>query len=153
VFPNDKTALEERKLADLYRQGYLAFTQTNWPQAVAVLKQIQDSRPDYMGGGATFLLCTAYLRLGEAYQTAGDLAEALEQFRSVLAIDGCDHVEAAVKEREVYAILYPPTATPTRRPTPTRTPLPTATPTATATTHTSSASPTQTPRPPPPTRR
>jgi len=147
VFPNDKTTLEERKLADLYRQGYLAFGQTNWPQAVSMLKQVHDSRPDYMGGGATSLLCTAYLRLGEAYQAAGDLAEALEQYRSVLAIDGCDHVEAAVKEREVYAILYPPTATPTPQPTRTRTPLPTPTLTATTIPPTTAPPPVPTPTP------
>lgn len=112
-----------------------------------MLKQVHDSRPDYMGGGATSLLCTAYLRLGEAYQAAGDLAEALEQYRSVLAIDGCDHVEAAVKEREVYAILYPPTATPTPQPTRTRTPLPTPTLTATTIPPTTAPPPVPTPTP------
>jgi len=138
IFPNDKTALTERRLADLYRQGYLFFNQKNWPQAVLVLQQIFSARPSYMDGRVTSMLCTSYLHLGDAYQAAGDLEQALQQYRNVLAIEGCDHVEAAMKEREVYLALYPPTPTPTRTRTPTRTPQPTPTFTAT-------------PTPPPPT--
>jgi len=147
IFPSDATALEEKRLADLYRQGCLSVKQMDWPQAVSALQQIYDSRPDYLGGRATSLLCTSYLQLGDAFQTAGDLAQALEQYRNVLGIEGCDHVEAAVKERDVRATLYPPTATPTRTPMPTRTPLPTPTRTATPT----QPPPTQPPPPPPPT--
>ncbi len=147
IFPSDATALEEKRLADLYRQGYLSVNQMDWPRAVSVLQQIHDSRPDYLGGRAASLLCTSYLQLGDAFQTVGDLAQALEQYRNVLGIEGCDHVEAAVKERDVRATLYPPTATPTRTPMPTRTPLPTPTRTATPT----QPPPTQPPPPPPPT--
>lgn len=131
IFPNDKTALTERKLADLYRQGYLFFSQRNWPQAVLVLQQIFSVRPSYMDGRVITMLCTSYLRLGDAYQESGDLEQALLQYRNVLAIEGCDHVEAAMKEREVYLALYPPTPTPTKTRTPTRTPQPTPTYTAT----------------------
>ncbi|MGC8786648.1 MAG: tetratricopeptide repeat protein [Anaerolineae bacterium] len=140
IFPNDKTALIERRLADLYRQGYLFFNQKNWPQAVLVLQQIFSARPSYMDGRVTNMLCTSYLRLGDAYQASGDLEQALLQYRNVLSIEGCDHVEAAMKEREVYLALYPPTPTPTKTRTPTRTPLPTPTFTAT---------PTPPPTPPP----
>lgn len=143
IFPNDKTALTERRLADLYRQGYLFFSQKNWPQAVLVLQQIFSVRPSYMDGRVTNMLCTSYLRLGEAYQTAGDLEQALLQYRNVLAIESCDHVEAAMREREVYLALYPPTPTPTKTRTPTRTPQPTPTVTAT---------PELTAPPPPPSR-
>jgi len=149
IFPTDPAALEERRLADLYRQARLSFNQKDWPQAVLTLKQIQSVRQDYMGGRAVVMLCTAYLNLGDAYYASRNLAEALEQYRSVLAITGCDHVEAAMKEREVYAILYPPTPTPTNTRTPTRTPRATPTPTMTATpmpTATSAGPP-----PPPPT--
>jgi len=147
IFPSDATALEEKQLADVYRRGCLSVKQMDWPGAVLALQQIYDSRPDYLGGRATTLLCTSYLQLGDAFQTAGDLAQALEQYRNVLGIEGCDHVEAAVKERDVRAILYPPTATPTRTPMPTRTPLPTPTWTATATPTT--PPPTQPPAPVP----
>jgi tetratricopeptide (TPR) repeat protein len=143
ISPNDGTALAERQIADSYRQGYIAFNQQNWPQAVLTLQQVYESRPHYLDGRVSSLLCTSYLRLGDAYQAAGDLEQALEQYRNVLAIDGCDHVEAAVKEREVYTILYPPTPTPTRTPLPTHTPLPTPTWTAT---------PLPPPPPPPPPR-
>lgn len=141
IFPSDATALEERQLADLYRQGYLAYNQKNWPQAVLVLAQIRSIRPDYLGGRVTVMLCDSYLKLGDVYYAAGNLVLALQQYRSVLAIEGCDHVDAAVKEREVYGLLYPPTPTPTSTRTPTRTPRPTPTPTHT---------PTATPSPPPP---
>jgi hypothetical protein len=76
-------------------------------------------------------LCTSLLQLGDAYYAAGNLEQALEQYRSVLAIQDCDHVQAALKESEVNKILHPPTPTPTRTRTPTRTPLPTMTGTAT----------------------
>ena len=146
LFPEDKTALEERRLADLYRQGQLFVNQKNWPQAVLVLQQVQSARSDYMAGKATLMLCASYLQLGDAYYAAGSLDLALQQYRNVLAVDGCDHVDAAVKEREVYSILYPPTPTPTntRTPTPTRKPVPTRTPTPTA------LPPTPTSPPPPP---
>jgi tetratricopeptide (TPR) repeat protein len=145
IFPDDQTALAEKQLADLYRQAYLAFNQENWPQAVLVLRQIYDSRPDYMGGRATALLCTSYVQLGDAYQAAGDLEQALDQYTNVLAIERCDHVEAAVREREVRDILYPPTPTPTSTPRATPTPLPT--PTRTSTPSPPPVPPTSPPRP------
>jgi len=131
ILPGDKTAEAERQLANLYRQGYLFVSQKNWPQAVIVLQQVCSSRPDYMEGRATSMLCTSLLQLGDAYYAAGNLEQALEQYRSVLAIQDCDHVQAALKESEVNKILHPPTPTPTRTRTPTRTPLPTMTGTAT----------------------
>jgi tetratricopeptide (TPR) repeat protein len=150
LFPTDKTALEERRLADLYRQGHLFVNQKNWPQAVLVLQQIHSARADYMGGQATAMLCASYLQLGDAYYAAGSLPQALEQYRNVLAIEGCDHVDAALKEREVYGILYPPTLTPTNTRTPTRTPRPTPTRTPTPTAAaTPTAAPTTIPPPQP----
>jgi len=146
IDPNDASALEEQRLANLYRQGYLFVNQKDWPQAVRVLQQIYGSRPSYMEGRVTSMLCTSFLQLGDVYNAAGNLQEALQQYRNVLAIENCDHVQAAVKEREVYVILNPPTPTPTRTSTPTRTPLPTATWTPTST-----ASPTPPPAPPAPT--
>lgn len=151
IFPDDKTALTERRLADLYRQGYFFFSQKNWPQAVLVLQQIFSVRPSYMDGRVTTMLCTSYLRLGEAYQMAGDLEQALLQYRNVLAIEGCDHVEAAMREREVYLALYPPTPTPTKTRTPTRTPQPTPTVIATATPEPTAPPPPSRPAPPTPT--
>jgi tetratricopeptide (TPR) repeat protein len=149
LFPTDKTALEERRLADLYRQGHLFVNQKNWPQAVLVLQQIESARQGYMGGRAAAMLCTSILELGDAYYAAGNLALALEQYRNVLAIEGCDHVEAALREREVYNILYPPTPTPTNTGTPTRTPRPTLTRTPTPTATRTPTLPPSTPPPPP----
>ncbi len=151
LFPEDKAALEEKRLADLYRQGYLFVNQQDWPQAVAVLQQIYAARPDYMAGGVAAMLCTAYSKLGDTYQSAGDLKNALEQYKNVLNIEGCDHVEAAIKERQVYAILYPPTPTPTYTPMPTATltPAPTLTPTAEPTSPPATARPAPTDKPKP----
>ncbi len=146
IDPSDASAVEEQRLASLYRQGYLFVSQKDWPQAVKVLQQIYSSRPNYMEGRVTSMLCTSLLQLGDVYYAAGNLEEALQQYRGVLDIENCDHVQAAIKEREVYVILNPPTPTPTRTSTPTRTPLPTATSTPTAT-----ASPKPPPPPPPPT--
>jgi len=151
IFPTDEAALGERRLADLYRQAHLASNQKDWPQAVLALQQIQSARPDYMGGRAVTMLCSAYLSLGDAYYSSRSLEEALQQYRNVLSITGCDHVEAALKEREVNAILYPPTPSPTATRTPTRTPratsTPTRTPTATATQPPTSQPPPTSPQP------
>jgi tetratricopeptide (TPR) repeat protein len=131
--PDDTTALEERRLADLYRQGYLFYTQSNWPQSAVVLQQIYSRRADYAEGRVASMLCSSYLRLGDAYYAVGDLLQSLQQFKSVLAMGACDHVDAAVREREINAILYPPTATPTVTPTVTPTRTQTGTPTRTPT--------------------
>jgi tetratricopeptide (TPR) repeat protein len=131
ILPSDAKALEERQLAESYRQGYLSANQSDWPQAVSGLQAVYQLRPEYMGGRAASLLCLSYLRLGDAYRTAGDLEQALEQYRSVRGIEGCVdyYEEAAANEREVHAILYPPTPTsaPTSTPTVTLPPTPTAT--------------------------
>ena len=127
ISPSDEATLEEKRLADLYRQGLLFVNQQNWPQAVPVLQQIHESRSEYVDGMVASMLCTAHLELGNTYFAARDWERAYEQYRSVLAIEGCDHVEAAGKEREVYVILYPPTPTPTMTRTPTRTPTQTPT--------------------------
>jgi tetratricopeptide (TPR) repeat protein len=144
--PEDEDALEERRLADLYRQGYLFYNQNNWPQASLVLQQIHSVRSAYADGRVASMLCSSYLRLGDAYYGAGDLLQALQQYKNVLAMENCDHVEAAIREREINAILYPPTATPT--PTPTATLTPTLVPTPTATVYVP-----PTPQPPQPTSR
>ena len=151
VLPNDPAALEEKQLAESYRQGYLSVNQSDWPQAVSHLKQVHTVRADYLGGKAASFLCVSYLRLGDAYRTAGDLVQALEQYKNVLGVDNCDHVEAAIKEREVYTILYPPTPTPTLTPTQTRTPLPTPIRTSTPTLVPTSPPPQPTSVPPRPT--
>jgi tetratricopeptide (TPR) repeat protein len=139
--------LEERQLAEWYRQGYLSVNQSDWPQAVTGLYSVYQLRPEYMGGRAASLLCLSYLRLGDAYRKAGDLEQALEQYQSLRVVDGCVeyYEEAAANEREVHAILYPPTPTPSATPTPTLTLA--ATPTATIT-PTWTPAPTSPPRPP-----
>jgi len=150
ISPSDETTLEEKRLADLYRQGLLFVNQQNWPQAVPVLQQIHESRSEYVDGMVASMLCTAHLQLGNTYFAARDWERAYEQYRSVLVIEGCDHVEAAGKEREVYVILYPPTPTPTMTRTPTRTPTQTPTRTLVPTptrTATPKAVPTAKPKP------
>ncbi len=150
ILPTDATALEERQLAELYRQAYLSANQSDWPQAVSALEAVYQRRPEYMSGRAASLLCMTYVRLGDAYRTAGDLEQALQQYKSVRGIEGCVeyYEEAAADEREVFAILYPPT--PTASPTPTATPTLQPTPTATIT-PTSTPAPTLAPTSPKPT--
>ncbi|MBC7262795.1 MAG: tetratricopeptide repeat protein [Chloroflexi bacterium] len=147
LFPDSTAVQEEKRLASLYREGYLAYSQANWPQATASLSTIYHVRPDYAGGRIAQLLCESYMKLGGAYQAAGELQQALDQYRAVLSMPECEQAEARVKEREVFLLLFPPTATPRPTSTPTRTP--TATPTSTVTL-TPTLEPTATPKPPGP---
>ena len=136
IFPEGEVALEERELADLYRQGLLFLNQQSWLEAVRVLGTVYERRPDYLGGRAGSLLCGAHLQLGDIYYAARAWESAHEQYGNVRTIEGCGSevkAEAALREAEVYLILYPPTPTPTRTPKPTTTPVPTATETRTPT--------------------
>mgnify|MGYP001098977956 CR=1 FL=1 len=133
IFSNAEVALEERELADLYRQSLLFLNQQNWLESVRVLRLIYERRPDYLDGTAASLLCAAYLQLGDAYYGAHDWESAYEQYVSVRGVEGCDDstkVKAVARETEVYGILYPPTPTPTKTLVPTSTLLPTPTRTA-----------------------
>jgi len=136
IFPEGEVALEERDLADLYRQSLLFLNQQSWLEAVRVLGTIYERRSDYLGGKVGSLLCGAYLQLGDIYYAARAWESAHEQYENVRTVEGCDSgvkAEAALREAEVYRILYPPTPTPTRTPRPTATRVPTATATRTPT--------------------
>jgi len=155
IFPAGEVALEERELADLYRQSLLFLNQQSWLEAVRVLGTIYERRSDYLGGKTGSLLCGAYVQLGDIYYAARAWESAHEQYGNVRTVEGCDsevNAEAALREAEVYRILNPPTPTPTRTPRPTATPVPTATATRTPTPGPPTAVPAPpTPRPPTPT--
>jgi len=155
IFPEGEVALEERELADLYRQSLLFLNQQSWLEAVRVLGTIYERRSGYLGGKVGSLLCGACLQLGDIYYAARAWESAHEQYGNVRTVEGCDSevkAEAALREAEVYRILYPPTSTPTRTPKPTATPVATATATATLSPVQPTAEPApQTPKPPTPT--
>ena len=151
IFPEGEVALEERELADLYRQGLLFLNQQSWLEAVRVLGTVYERRPDYLGGRAGSLLCGAHLQLGDVYYAARAWESAHEQYGNVRTVEGCGSevkAEAALREAEVYRILYPPTLTPTRTPRPTATLVPTATATTTASAAATAVPPTGVPAKP-----
>jgi tetratricopeptide (TPR) repeat protein len=114
--PNDIVAQEERQLASLYLDGYTAYEQGDWRQAVSNLSRICATHPDYAQGQAARLLCGSYTKLGDAYQANGQLQLALDQYRLVLTVAQCDQMEAQAKVEQVLALLSPVTPSPTATP-------------------------------------
>jgi len=130
---DDSRPTEESRLAADYLAALKAFYAEDWGTVRARLHSLDQQRPGYAGGRVTGLLCTANVRLGDQAYERGDGKAALAYYREVLAIEGCDHSEAEIKERKLYLEMYPLTATPTATSTPTATLAPTHTPTPTVT--------------------
>jgi len=112
LFPGNAAAQEEEDLASLYSNSYVAYSQDNWRQAISTLSRIYTARPDYAGGKAAALLCTCYLKLGDAYRASGEAQLAVEQYRAVLGVSSCEQTEAQSKLDETLPLL--PTPTPRR---------------------------------------
>lgn len=120
--PGSSTVQEERQLAALYSDGFMARSQGNWASAIASLSKIIGVRPDYAGGRCAQMVCECRLKLGAKYQAQGQLDLALSEYRAVVASAVCDSVEAREKEREIAQLLVSaqaapqPTAAPTVQP-------------------------------------
>jgi len=152
IHPRDKRAIEERRLANLYLDGRIAYSKKLWNEAVTKMRDVYSARGEYAGGWAAKTLYSAYIQLGDEYLANDNCQIALDMYRLALTITVGDKSVALQREIEVQYCLASPTPTPTltstSTPTPTRTPTPRATSPAT---WTPVPPPTQPPTLPPPT--
>lgn len=138
--PRDPTARTVRAQLSNYLRGIEAIRAQRWDEAVNYLEQI-DLRDTQHGLriGIAYHLSQAYLELGKALEEQGDPLQAIERYRSAIAL--ADRYGAWTNDPNFAAIgdearqrleaLLPrtvPTATPTPTPPPTPTPTPTPTP-------------------------
>ncbi|MEZ4661904.1 MAG: DPP IV N-terminal domain-containing protein [Caldilineaceae bacterium] len=121
--PNENAAKLENELVTTYTSGTQALTTNNALQAVSLMKQVYQARPQYLGGFLSEQLYNGYLQLGKQAQENGDYTKALEWYSLAAVLQVQDVSEALNRTKEV-AILLTPTATPTIPPTP----APSATP-------------------------
>ncbi|MCB0095215.1 MAG: PD40 domain-containing protein [Caldilineaceae bacterium] len=121
--PSENIAKIENELVTAYTNGEQALTANDSLQAVGLLKQIYQARPQYLGGFLGEQLYSSYLELGKQAQETGDYSKALEWYSLATVLQVKD-VSEALERTQAVAILLTPTATPTIPPTP----APTATP-------------------------
>lgn len=147
--PRDATARSVRAQLSNYLRGVEAAQAQRWEEAVDHLEQASSvadqwmsdspSQPSALRLGLAYHLCQAYLELGKALEEQGDPLQAIERYRSALALvdryelwmDDPSFVaigDAARQRLEALLPLTVPTATPTPTPLPTPTPTPTPTP-------------------------
>jgi tetratricopeptide (TPR) repeat protein len=128
--PRNADALEELRLVRLYVDGKASYDQGNWADAIARLRAIHDQRAGYLSGQVASVLYDAYVRYGDAWQQAGDLALAYEQYRLASILPVHDRTLALERLAAVQPLLTPtPTPQPTGTPRPAAASGPTAEPT------------------------
>jgi len=86
--PLEARAVAERRLAQLYLEGYDLYQQGDWERAVVKLEEAYRERPGYAGGQLARLLHEAYIKNGAAYAEEGAFELAQEQYREALEIGG-----------------------------------------------------------------
>jgi outer membrane protein assembly factor BamD (BamD/ComL family) len=158
IHPRDKRAIEERRLANLYLDGRLAYGKKDWSETITKVRDVYSARSEYAGGWAARTLYSAYVQQGDEYLAAGNCQMALDMYRLGQTIGVTDRSLAEQRVTEAQQCISPPTATMTATPTSSPTPPATDTPRVTATPvpNTPTPRPTSTQSPPtqpPPTER
>ena len=147
IHPRDKRAIEERRLANLYLNGRLAYSQKEWDEAITNVRDVYNARSEYAGGWAARTLYSAYVQQGDEYLAADNCQLALDMYRLAQTIDVADQSVAEQRVTEAQYCISPPTATATLTSTPSPTPLATDTPRFTPTPVATTPAPTSTPVP------
>jgi len=99
--PLEARAEAERRLAQLYVEGYDLYQQGRWEEAVVRLEEVYLERPDYVGEVAQ-LLYEAYLKSGAAHAEAGAFELAQERYRKALEMEADEEGRAAQLLYEAY---------------------------------------------------
>jgi hypothetical protein len=118
--PRDPGAALEQDLAETCAQGLEAYDEEQWGKAIARLRTVIAEYPDYLDGKVVQSLYRAHVELGRAYEEAGNLQLAYEQYQQALSLP----VDHAVVARLLDSLV------PRLTPTPAPTPMPTTTPAA-----------------------
>ena len=123
--PKDATAQTEQKLVSRFLAGQQAAADGRLDTAIQALQTVIEMRPAYLDGIPVNRLFDAYLRRGDQYRDAGDVAMAYRMYDLAAALPGVD-VATALNRRDSVSALLTPTPTPTVTPTPSPIPTPTA---------------------------
>jgi tetratricopeptide (TPR) repeat protein len=107
--PEERTAQEQRLLAQAYLAAQESYAAEGWEKAILKLRAVLEQDDDYLD--ARDLLYQSYYQLGVAHQAAGKLIEAQTAYGQALAIrEDSDEAQAALAH--VTFLLTPPTPTP-----------------------------------------
>jgi tetratricopeptide (TPR) repeat protein len=120
--PGSSDAALERRLAGACTEGLQAYGDEEWGRAIGRLRIVFEERPEYLGGEVVDTLYTAYVKLGEEYEKAGNLLLAYEQYQKAMELP----VDNELASQQLASLAPRLTPTPTRPPT--RTPPPTPRP-------------------------
>jgi hypothetical protein len=116
--PGSQDAAVENRLAGICLEGLQAYEAGEWGRSIGRLRAVFEERPDYLGGQVAETLYMSYLRLAEAYEEAGDLQLAYEQYREAMELPVGRSI-AANRIAQIVPLLTPtptPTSPPTRTP-------------------------------------
>jgi tetratricopeptide (TPR) repeat protein len=107
--PEERTAQEQRLLAQAYLAAQEHCATEEWEGAILQLEAVLEQDDDYLD--ARDLLYRSYYQLGLAHQAAGELRDAKRAYEQALSVqqDG-DEAQAALAQ--VVFLLTPPTPTP-----------------------------------------
>jgi tetratricopeptide (TPR) repeat protein len=107
--PEERTAQEQRLLAQAYLAAQESYAVEGWEKAILQLQAVLEQDDDYLD--ARDLLYQSHYQLGVAHQVAGELIEAKTAYEQALAIqEDSDEAQAALAH--VTILLTPPTPTP-----------------------------------------
>lgn len=122
--PSSQDANRENRMAGTCLEGLNAYDEGDWGRAIGRLRVVFDDRPEYLGGEVAETLYVAYVRLGDAYEAAGNFQLAYEQYQKAMDLP-VDRSLASTRINWIVPLLTP---TPTPTPLPTGTPEPTPRP-------------------------
>jgi len=107
--PEERTAQEQRLLAQAYLAAQGSYAAEEWENSILQLEAVLKQDDDYLD--ARDLLYRSYYQLGLAHQAAGELVDAKIAYEKALTIqDNEDESQAALAK--VVFLLTPPTPTP-----------------------------------------
>jgi len=107
--PEERTAHEQRLLAQAYLAAQESYAAEGWEKAILQLQAVLEQDDDYLD--ARDLLYQSHYQLGVAHQAAGELIAAKTAYEQALAIqEDSDEAQAALAH--VTILLTPPTPTP-----------------------------------------
>lgn len=121
--PRDLGTLQEKRLADLFNKGQIAYQDGRWHDATVPLRAVYDSRADYLGTIVVNMLYDAYIRSGDQYVQEDDIYRAYDDYLNASRLPVSDLTLANGRLAQIL-----PRITPSPIPTPSPTPMPTPTP-------------------------
>ena len=125
--PTNAEAQQERRLITLFSEGLTRYQQSQWEQAIVSLRTVYEQRPTYFAATLVPMLYDAFMRSGDDFRAAGDIASAYERYLQASLLPVPDTTMAQARLIEVFPLVTP-TLTPTPTPIPTPTPRRVATP-------------------------